>query len=94
MTSKASVEGTVLHADWQPLSAELPNTGLKVAHILPLALGLVAAGCSEAAGSGDGEGLANTGAGLNTNSFGGFVAMALVALAGAAVVVRRRSNKA
>ena len=44
MTSKASVEGTVLYAEWQPLSAGMPNTGLKVAHILPLALGLVAAG--------------------------------------------------
>jgi hypothetical protein len=46
-----------------------------------------AAGCSE-------EALATTGAELNANSLGGLVAMALVALAGAAVVVRRRSNKA
>ena len=41
-----------------------------------------------------GEELANTGAGLNTNSFGGLVAMALVALAGAAVIARRRSTTA
>jgi ELWxxDGT repeat protein len=41
-----------------------------------------------------GEELANTGAGLNTNSLGGLVAMALVALAGAAVIARRRSTTA
>ncbi len=46
-----------------------------------------AAGCSE-------EALAPTGAGLNTNSFGGLVAMALVALAGAAVIARRRNTTA
>jgi LPXTG-motif cell wall-anchored protein len=37
-------EGTVLYAEWKPLSAGLPNTGLEVAQILPLALGLLAAG--------------------------------------------------
>jgi uncharacterized repeat protein (TIGR02543 family) len=37
-------EGTVLYAEWKPLSAGLPNTGLDVTHVLPLALGLLAAG--------------------------------------------------
>jgi len=46
-----------------------------------------AAGCSE-------EALANTGAGLDTNTLGGVVVTALVALAGAAVIARRRSTTA
>jgi uncharacterized repeat protein (TIGR02543 family) len=37
-------EGTVLYAEWKPLSAGLPNTGLDVTRVLPLALALLAAG--------------------------------------------------
>jgi ELWxxDGT repeat protein len=43
---------------------------------------------------GAGEELATTGAALNANSLGGLVAMVLVALAGAAVIARRRSTTA